>query len=227
VTVDLHAQHRPYLAALADGELELVPAETQEHVADCEQCRAELDAHQLLGQRLRAAAREVAPEPVAAAASRRSFILPLAAAAAIAIVIGGAVLATRSQVPDPLASAVLVAAQKPQYTSSDPTDIAGWCTAKYGNRVPVVNLSGLQPQGARMDWPHDVGVATVTYHSVDSATIHVSWLSVAEGGPQPEVLSIDGKPAVLVRRHGITALVTGNATQSELVHVAQEVADIL
>jgi len=224
LTVDLHAEHRPYLAALADGELELVPAPTRDHVSDCDQCRSELEAHQLLGQRLRAASR--AAEPVALASRSRRFLLPLAAAAALAIVVGGAVLATRPATPDPLASAVLVANQSPEYTSTNAVDIAHWCTVKYGNRVPVVALPGLTPKGARMDWPHAQGVATVTY-ALDTETVHVSWLSVAEGGSQPQVVNAGGKPAVLVRRHGITALVSGDATQAELLHVAQEVASVL
>jgi hypothetical protein len=226
VTVDVHTDHRPYLAALADGELELVPVATRAHVDDCDQCRAELEAHQLLGRRLRAAARSVAPVPAAGGASTRRFLLPLAAAAAVAIAIGGAFLATRPATPDPLAAAVLVANQQPEYASADPVEIARWCTVQYGNRVPVVALPGLTPTGARMDWPHDQGVATVTY-TLDRETVHVSWLSVAEGGAQPEVVTVGGKPAVLVRKHGITALISGTATQPELVHVAQEVAAVL
>jgi len=222
--LDLHADHRPYLAALADGELELVPAATRQHVADCDQCRTELEAHQLLGQRLRAASR--AAEPATLKQPSRRFVLPLAAAVAVAIVVGGAVLATRPATPDPLAAAVLVANQSPEYTSSNPVEFAHWCTVKYGNRVPVVALPGLTPQGARMDWPHDQGVATVTY-ALDSETVHVSWLSVAEGGSDPQVVNAGGKPAVLVRRHCITALVSGDATQAELLHVAQEVAAVL
>lgn len=239
---DLHAEHRPYLAALADGERDLVPTATRAHVDGCDQCRAELEAHQLLGQRLRAAARVAVSSPLsgegpfpaargplspasAAGGVGRRLLFPLAAAAAVlAIALGGAVVMTRP--PDPLAAAVLVASQQPEYASQDPVEIARWCTAKYGNRVPVVALPGLQPQGARMDWPHDEGVATVTY-LLDQETVHVSWLSVAEGGAQPQLVTAAGQPAVLVRKHGITALVSGTASQDELLHVAQEVAAVL
>lgn len=225
---DVHAEHRPYLAALADGERDLVPASTRAHVEDCEQCRAELESHQLLSHKLR----QAWTSPGTGEVSRRSrdggargrLLVPLAAAAAVAIAIGGAVLATRP--PDALASAVLVASRQPEYTSQNPVDIARWCTAKYGNRVPVVALPGLQPQGARMDWPQDQGVATVTY-LLDKETVHVSWLTVAEGTAQPQAMTVGGKPAVLVRKHGITALISGTASQPELLHVAQEVAAVL
>jgi hypothetical protein len=223
---DLHAEHRPFLAAIADGELELVPAPTREHVAGCDQCHAEVEAHRLLGSRLRAAANAAEPVPLPAPPGRARLLLPLAAAAAVLLVIGGAALALRPTAPDPLASAMLVASQAPEYSSSDPVEIARWCTAKYGNRVPVVALPGLQPEGARMDWPHDQGVATVTY-ALDSETVHVSWLSVAAGGAQPQAVNVAGRPAVLVRKHGLTALISGTATQSELLHVAQEVASVL
>jgi hypothetical protein len=219
---DVHATHRPFLAALADGELELVPAATREHVDECDQCHAELEAHELLGRRLRDAVR--AGEPAATGGGARSrFLVPLAAAAALVLVIAGAVLATRPSSPDPLAAAVLVASRQPQYQSSSSSDIAAWCTEKYGNRVPEVALQGLQPIGARMDWPHDVGVATVTY-SFDGSTVHVSWLALNAGRPQPQLITVSGKPAVLVRAHGITALVTGDAPQAELLQIGREVA---
>lgn len=44
-----------YLAALADGELRLVPLETARHLARCPQCRRELDVQRLLKRRLREA----------------------------------------------------------------------------------------------------------------------------------------------------------------------------
>lgn len=222
---DVHAEHRPYLAALADGEVELVPPGTRSHVEQCAECRTELEAHRLLGSRLRAAARAVGPARPAGAARVR-LLLPLAAAAAVAIVLGGIFLASRSAAPDPLASAVLVADQRPEYASNNPVEIARWCTAKYGNRVPVVALPGLVPEGARMDWPHEQGVATVTY-ALDRETVRVSWLSVAEGAAQPQLVTVSGKPAVLVRKNGLTALVSGTATPAELLHVAQEVASTL
>ena len=226
MTADLHADHRPYLAALADGELELVPEATRAHVAQCDQGQFEVEAHELLGNRLRAATRSAAPAAPARSGLGSRLLLPLAAAAAVAIVAGGVFVGTRPHTPAEVASAVLVADRQPQFHSSDPAMIARWCTAQYGNRVPVVALTGLEPEGARMDWPEGQGIATVTY-ALGHQTIHVSWLSSAEGGSQPQVYNIDSRPAVLVSAHGLTALVSGTASQAELVHVADEVASIL
>jgi hypothetical protein len=227
VNADLHAEHRPYLAALADGELELVPAATRAHVAACVECGSELEAHRLLSSRLRAAARASAPLQLVPSAPRgRRLLLPLAAAAALVLVVGGVAFATRPQVPAPVTAAVLVAARQPQYLSTDPVEIASWCSAQYGNRVPVVAFSDLTPQGARMDWPSGDGVATVTY-SLNGRTVHVSWLSVPEGSAQPEVLTVGGRPAVLVREHGLSVLVSGSAPSDQLVRVAREVESSL
>ena len=50
------ATHQPYLPAIADGELALVPASTLAHVRDCPTCKREVETHSLLSARLRQAA---------------------------------------------------------------------------------------------------------------------------------------------------------------------------
>lgn len=220
---DACSRHRPYLAALADGEVELVPAATREHVQTCRDCGRELEAHRLLGQRLRAGAR--AEQPAAAAftpAGRRRAFLPLAAVAAVLAVVIGVQLVIRSG-PDPLAAAVTVADRQPEYWSSDPVQLAAWCSKTYGNRVPAVAVNGLTPVGARMDWPDGIGVATVSYR-LDGMPVHISWLSSSAGGPVPTAVTVNGRQAVVVRAHGITALVTGDASERQLQDVARQVA---
>ncbi|HEX6487507.1 MAG TPA: hypothetical protein VF137_01355 [Candidatus Dormibacteraeota bacterium] len=217
-----HAQHRPYLAAIADGELGLVPAETQAHVRDCEECSVELTAHQMLRARLREAAYAAPATPAwrSRLVTRRVAPLALAFAAAIAVVS----LEIVNMSPDPaLAAAVLVAGRQPQYHSTDATDVARWCTEQYGNRVPLVAVSGLQPEGARMDWPHDIGIATVTYQ-LHGQTVHISWLRKAVGTPQPAEETVNGTRMVVLRINGITAVITGTVPDSDLLKVAQEIA---
>jgi hypothetical protein len=47
--------HRPYLAAIADGELSLVPDATRGHVAECATCSADVATLALVGEQLRVA----------------------------------------------------------------------------------------------------------------------------------------------------------------------------
>ena len=222
--IDQHAPHRPYLAALADGELELVPQATREHVEGCRECTFELQTHQLLATKLRAAAGSAAAAvpAVPLQGRRRRYFLPAAAAAALVLVAVGAQLTLRSG-PDPLASAVQVANREPDFWSANPSDIASWCTARYGNRVPAVALPGLVPVGARMDWPNGIGVATVSYE-IGGKAVHVSWLNSSIGGSAPAEMTVNGHEAVVVRAHGITAVVTGAASDSQLEAVAREIA---
>src|SRR6516225_321549 len=49
------APHRPYLSAIADGELGLVPAPMLAHVRSCRACGREVETHALLTVRLRQA----------------------------------------------------------------------------------------------------------------------------------------------------------------------------
>ncbi len=81
-------QHRPYLAALADGETELVPAATSTHVAHCRDCSEEVQTHRLLGAHMRASVNEdqlrVRPR------TRRGGLAGLGGAAVVVIAVAGA-----------------------------------------------------------------------------------------------------------------------------------------
>lgn len=213
------AVHRPYLAAIADGELDLVPEATRDHVSTCPDCGFELRTHMLLGSRLR----EAALAERARIAPRFGRLAPLAVAATLLVAVAGVELASHSApVPLPVADAVLVADRQPAYWSSSPSDLAAWCTAQYGNRVPAVTIAGLQPVGARMDWTGGVGVATVTYR-LEGRAVHVSWLTQNVAGAAPAEMTVAGRPAVVVQAHGITAVVTGDASEDQLMAVAKEV----
>src|SRR5438477_7229292 len=110
---DACADYRPYLAALADGEADLVPPGTAEHVQTCSDCAAELATHQLLSSKLRTAIKApAAPLPMP---PRRTLLVPLAAAAAVLAIAAGALFMTWPPT-DPVASAVLVADRQPQFS---------------------------------------------------------------------------------------------------------------
>ena len=151
-------QHRPYLSAIADDELELVPASTLAHVRACPACKGEVEMHSLLTARLR--------EAVSQAPSRSGSRLrrPWAAGAvatllAAAMVVGLAVWHGLGS-PD-YAQAVASAAQRPpQFDSMDEAAVGAWCERESGRRMSTVALPSLTPLGARAD--HIAGVEVVT-----------------------------------------------------------------
>ena len=72
------AMHREFLGALADGEKELVPAATIEHVENCADCSREAAAHRLLNSRLREASAhldEAVMRPLPATTRRLHLVL--------------------------------------------------------------------------------------------------------------------------------------------------------
>jgi len=108
------ATHRGFLAAIADGETALVPADTVEHVNHCADCMREVRAHQLLASKLRQASEhleeaEPTRRPIPLARPRFRVV---AASIAAAIVLGatgvGWVALSR---PDPVLAAVNASSQ--------------------------------------------------------------------------------------------------------------------
>jgi len=122
--VSLCAPHREFLAAIADGETELVPRATLDHVEQCPDCRREIHMHRLVTSRLRQALEH---QDEATPARRRVGTVParlrlIAAGIAAALLVAAAgtgwSVLTR---PDPVQAAVTASSQPLQIESGDPS----------------------------------------------------------------------------------------------------------
>jgi len=219
-------EHRPYLAAIADGELELVPAATLAHVADCPDCAEEADTHRLLGARLRASLNaDRLPTP---RRGRRSWPVRLGAAAAVVIALAGAAAGWHAYTgEDRVAAAVAVASGQAQYSSSDASTITSWCERASGRPMREVALPGLSPLGARMDHRAGADIVTVTYATPQGERINVSWLDASQaqtGGSDVQTRMIEGRTVLLVASPGGTAVISGSAPLSSLWATAARLA---
>lgn len=209
------APHREYLAALADGETELVPAATIDHVRACANCLREIEAHRLLTAKLRQTADRLnGAEPLPVPSRRRAWLGALAAAVA-GVLLGGAV-ATGWVVlskPDPVHVAVTAASQPLQIRSSDPDQVARWCLTSSGRQIPAIRLDGMQVVGARMDRVPSTDIVTVVYADPAGARVTVGWLEgQAPAGSGVESKSDDGVEVLLAHSTVGTAVVTGSSS---------------
>jgi hypothetical protein len=212
-----------YLAALADGELDLVPVAVLRHVRSCPHCERGVETHRALARRLRTAVR---PEP-ARPVSRSPFPsrwLPrgwaAAAAALVAVAMLGGLAAWRLTAgPDQVALAAALARQGPQYHSRDDAAIGAWCERASARPMPLVSLPSLAPVGARVDRPDGDRVVTISYRTEAGARVTVSWLdagSVPASGARIEGRSVGGRTVLAVRSPTGVAVVTGDAPQRTL-----------
>lgn len=172
------APHREFLAAIADGETELVPAATLKHVEHCAACAEEIRAHRLLTARLRQSA-GLLEEP---APRRRRLPIPgrlgaIAAGVAAALLMASAGVAwfVLSR-PDPVQAAVTASTQPLQIQSGDSARIGDWCRQQSGRELPAIQLDGMQVVGARMDRIDSTDIVTVAYSAPSGARVTVSWL---------------------------------------------------
>lgn len=219
-------EHRPYLAALADGETELVPAATLTHVADCPGCAEEADTHRLLGARLSASVNaDKLPKP---RQRGRSWRVRLGAAAAAVIALAGAAAGWHAYTgEDRVAAAVAVASDQPQYSSSDASTITSWCERVSGRPMREVALPGLSPVGARMDHRAGADIVTVTYATPQGERINVSWLDASQAPPgrsDVQTRMIEGRTVLLVASPGGRAVISGSAPLSSLWATAATLA---
>jgi len=211
-------QHRPYLAALADGETELVPPGTLTHVSGCNDCAQEVDTHRLLGARLRETM-NVDQSPLRRRAGRR-WLLRLGAVAAAVVVVAGAAAGWHSYTgEDRVTAAVAVASGQTQYRSSDPTAITSWCERTSGRPMREVTLSDLSAEGARTDHRAGIDIVTVTYTTAQGARINISWLDasqapLSQAGVQTR--TIDGRTVLVVTSPSGTAVISGSAPLASL-----------
>jgi hypothetical protein len=210
--------HREYLAAIADGEVSLVPKATLEHVEDCADCTREIQAHRLLSSRLRGAAdileKPTPPRRDLWLVPSRARMLAGAVAAAVLVAAGGVGWYVLSR-PDPVQAAVNAASEPMQIESSDPVQVGQWCLQASGKNLPVVRLDGMQIDGARMDRIDSNGIVTVAYVAPSGARVTVGWLE----GPAPpgsgvEETSRSGRPVLIVHSAMGTAVILGSSSEA-------------
>lgn len=209
------ADHREFLAAIADGETALVPTATLEHVKGCADCTREIRAHQLLSSGLRQATEQL---EVAAPGRRVIARLP-GRAGLIAAGVAGAILAASAGVgwsvlsrPDPVQAAVNASSQPLQIESNDPSQVGHWCLQASGRTVPAIQLDGMQVVGARMDRAASTDIVTVVYTAPSGDRITVSWLEgQAPSGAGVEDRNMSGHQLLIVHSAVGTAVIMGSS----------------
>jgi hypothetical protein len=210
--------HREFLAAVADGETELVPAATLDHVRDCADCTSDIRAHQLLTTKLRQATEETEREPaeprVRLATSGRLRVVAAGAAVAILVAAAGVTWSVLSR-PDPVQAAVVASSEPLQIQSGDASEVGQWCLQASGRTLPTIRLDGMQVVGARMDRIASTDVVTVVYTAPSGARITVGWL---EGQPPAgsgvEDRTVSGHQLLVVHSAAGTAVVTGSSADA-------------
>ena len=211
------ALHREYLGALADGETDLVPAATLEHLKQCRDCAAEIQAHRLLAAKLREALTHVngAPSrhlPASTGRRRIGLVAGVAAVLAVAVVAAGWSLFLR---PDPVEAAVFASSQPLQIQSADPSRVGDWCLSASGRGLPAIQLEGLEIVGARMDRVPSTDIVTVAYTAPSGARVTISWLEgQAPGGSGVEQKSVSGHPVLIAHTPRGTAVVAGSSSSA-------------
>ena len=209
------ALHREYLGALADGEADLVPAATYEHIKQCSDCAGEIQAHRLLAAKLREAVTHVNGVPsrdLPASTGRRriGLVAGVAAVLAVAVVAAGWSLFLR---PDPVEAAVFASSQPLQIQSADPSRVGDWCLSASGRGLPAIQLEGLEIVGARMDRVPSTDIVTVAYTAPSGARVTISWLEgQAPAGSGVEQKSVSGHPVLIVHTPRGTAVVAGSSS---------------
>lgn len=206
------APHREFLGALADGESDLVPAATIEHVKGCPDCSREVHAHQVLTTRIRAAGdrlNQATPTRLGHPSRGRAGLIA-SAAAALLLATGGAVAWNALTAPDPVQAAVRASSGSLQVQSNDPAQVSTWCTNVSGRSVPAIQLDGMRVVGARMDRMPSTDIVTVLYVAPDGSEVTVGWLEgQAPAGSGIEPKNVSGHELLLVHAHGATAVVLG------------------
>ena len=210
--------HREFLAAIADGETELVPATTLEHVESCSECAREIRVHRLLSSRLRQTTdsqREDTPgRHRLPSVSTRLRLIAGGVAVAIVVVAAGAGWFVLSR-PDPVQAAVNASSEPMQIQSNDPEQVGRWCLQASGRNLPVVELDGLLIEGARMDRVASTDIVTIVYIAPSGARVVVSWLEgQAPGGAGVEESSKSGHPMLIVHSSLGTAVILGSSSDA-------------
>ena len=209
------ATHRQYLAAVADGETDLVPLATLEHVKTCGDCTREIQAHQVLTSRLKQS--DELPEtsskqPITTPTLSRIRIIA-AAAAALGLLSAVGVAWFEFSRPDPVQAAVNASAQPMQIESSDPGRVVQWCFQASGKQLPTIQVDGMQVVGARMDLAGSTGIVTVVYSAPSGDRVTVSWLEgEIPAGSGVEDKTMLGRELLIVHASVGTAVITSSSS---------------
>lgn len=211
------APHRDFLAAIADGETELVPAATLDHMQGCSDCAREIRAHQLLTSKLRQASTldERAPGriPISWLPGRLPSIAA-GVAASIIVATAGAGWFVLSR-PDPVLAAVIASSQPMQVESTDPSEVDQWCLHASGRTLPAIQLDRMRVVGARMDRAPMGNIVTVVYAAPTGGRVAVSWLEgQAPQGSGVEKRNLSGHELLLVHAAVGTAVITGSSADA-------------
>ena len=207
------APHREFLAAVADGETELVPAATLDHVKDCADCTNEIRVHQLLTSKLRRAAEEPAHPERRLVSVTKGRLRMIAAGVAVATLVAAAGVSwSVFSRPDPIQAAVTASSEPLQIQSGDASQVGQWCLQASGRTLPAIQLDGMQIVGARMDRIASTDIVTVVYTAPSGARITVSWLEgQVPAGSGVEDRTVSGHQLLIVHSAVGTAVVTGSS----------------
>jgi hypothetical protein len=221
-------EHRPYLAAVADGELEHVPVAALEHLRECPDCREEVELHRALGAKVQAATTGREPAEVRQRGLSRRAAMRAAGAALAVLLASGAAFAFLVSRPDPVLAAAAAAGRPPQFQSRDGAKIGSWCEQASGRPMPEVDLAPLSPVGARMDSSAGTGIVTVFYLTPEGRPVEVSWLDYSQmPAPKRSVTArqVNGHLVLItVSQHG-TVVISGGAPLSVLWQAAAQIED--
>jgi len=209
------APNREFLAAVADGETELVPAATFDHIKDCADCTSEIRAHQLLTSKLQQAAEEpeqAHPERRLVSLAREHLRMIAAGVAVATLAVAAGVSWSVFSHPDLVQAALTASSQPLQIQSSDASQVGQWCLQASGRTLPAIQLDGMQIAGARMDRIATTDIVTVVYTAPSGARITVSWLEGRDpGGSGVEDRFVSGHQLLIVHSAAGTAVVTGSS----------------
>ncbi len=226
---------RIYAGAVADGEVDGVPAPILEHIDQCHDCSTEVqwqrEAHMALAAAIaqkdlrRIPAARPAPSPrshtnlplaglVAAIVRRPRLAFAGVAAALVLLLITATVTGLPGRVANPRSGADVAmgdaagAYGRPAaFTSTDPAAISGWSAGR-GMPAKVVALPGETVTGARISTVDGHQVMTIIYAGPGGATeVTVIPAAMAGGWPTMEARKVGGAPVGLVRRSGDSMIV--------------------
>jgi hypothetical protein len=229
------AEARVYAGALADGEVEVVPAEAATHVAGCVDCSREAEWQRAANEGLVAALAEEALHQAGLGEARRAAargprrwnpgsLVATAGAAAVLVAVGvGAVLISPSTAPGraappdaAMADAVHAYGAAPEYSSTELVAVNGWAAAR-GAALPAMTVAGASCTGARTGSVG--GSAEITYlYQQGGSAVEVSVLPGEAPGtwPMSETRMMEGRAVGMVH-HGNQGLIVVAGDHGQLM----------
>lgn len=216
--------YRVYTAALADGEHAQAPWRARLHIRRCGACRAELATQIAVSRRIG----EVLhlPEPAASPRPRQrrlEWAVAAALFAAAAATVAGLILTTRA---DPVPAALAAATRPPTIHSADAPVIERWCVHSGVAAPPVLTLSSLRLDGARMDSAGPAMMITVYYVDPAGGRMTVTWVGSAtrRGEARSETVALSRTVLAVSEDSADVALITGTVQPADLWRAAAAIA---